>query len=57
MALNPGANQYTCPAYSVKVYFIVAMVAGNITTAVKRGRRAGPMSGLLPLDVNGHHKQ
>ena len=41
MALNPGANQYTGPAFSAKACF---MVAGDITTSVKKG---GPMSGLL----------
>ena len=40
LALNPGANQYT----GATVCF---MVVGNITTTVKKGRRAGPMSGLF----------
>ena len=44
MALNPGANQYTGPTFSAKACFIVA---GDITTSVNKGRRAGPMSGLL----------
>ena len=34
MALNPGANQYTGPAFSAKACF---MVAGNITTGVNKG--------------------
>ena len=46
-----GANQYTCPTCRAKVCFIVATGAGDITTTVNRGRLAGPMSGLLPLDV------
>ena len=45
MALNPGANQYTCPTYSTKVSFMAATVAGDITTSVNKGRRAGPMRG------------
>ena len=44
MTLNPGANQYTGPAYSNKVCF---MAVGNIITTVIKGRRAGPMSGLF----------
>ena len=44
MALNPGANQYTGPAFSIKACF---MVAGAITTSVNKGRWAVPMSGLL----------
>ena len=44
MALNLGANQYTGPTFSAKACFIVA---GDITTSVNKGRRAGPMSGLL----------
>ena len=44
MALNPGANQYTGPAFSAKACF---MVDGNITTSVNKARWAGPMSGLL----------
>ena len=44
MVLNPGANQYTGPAFSAKDCF---MVADNITTSVNKGRRAGPMSSLL----------
>ena len=31
MALNPGANQYTGPAFSTKACFLVA---GDITTSV-----------------------
>ena len=50
LALNAGANQYTCPAYSTKKCFIAA-VAGNITTTENIGWRAGPMSSLLLLDV------
>ena len=44
MALNPGANQYNGSAFSAKAGFVVA---GNITTSVTNGRRAGPMSGLI----------
>ena len=51
MALNIGANQYSCPTYSAKVCFIAATATGDITTTVNRGRLAGPMSGLLVLDV------
>ena len=51
LALNLGVNLYTCPTYSAKVCFIVATVAGNITTSVNTGRQAGPMSGVLLLDV------
>ena len=47
--MNVGANQYTCPTYSVKKCF--SATPGNITTTVNRGRRAGPMSRLLFLDV------
>ena len=50
MVLNPGANQYTCPAYSAKVCF---MAAGDITTSVYKGRQARAMGGLLLLDVYG----
>ena len=39
------------PAYSAKVCFIAAAVAGDITTTVNRGRQARPMSNLLLLDV------
>ena len=46
MALNPGANQYTHPAFSAKVCLMLAAVAGGITTSVNKGRQAGPMSGL-----------
>ena len=51
LALNVGANQYTCPTYSTKKCFIVAAAAGDITTTVNRGKWAGPMSSLLLLDV------
>ena len=51
LALNPGANQYTSPAYSAKKCFIVAAAAGNITTTVNKGRQSKPMSSLLLLDV------
>ena len=44
MALNPGANQYNGSAFSAKAGFVVA---GNKTTSVTNGRRAGPMSGLI----------
>ena len=44
MALNPGANQYTGPAFRATASF---MVSGDTTTSVNKGRRAGPMSGLL----------
>ena len=50
-----GANQYTCPAYSAKKYFIVAAVAGDIITTVDKGRWARPMSSLPCLDVNGRY--
>ena len=53
--LNPGANQYTGPACGAKKCFIVAAVAGDITTTVNKGRRAGPMSSLLLLDVGGYY--
>ena len=53
LVLNPGANQYTGPTCGAKKCFIVAAVAGNITTSVNKGRRTGPMSSLLLLDVNG----
>ena len=53
LALNPGANQYTCPTYSTKVCFMAATAAGNITTSVSKGRQARPMSSLLPLDAMG----
>ena len=43
-ALNLRANQYTGPKFSTKACF---MVAGDITTSVNKGRRAGPMSDLL----------
>ena len=51
MVLNTGATQYTCPTYSTKVCFIVATVAGNITTSVNKGIWDGSMNGLLLLDV------
>ena len=44
MALNPGANQYTGPTFSAKACF---MEAGNVTSSVNKGRRAGPMSSLF----------
>ena len=53
LALNPGANQCTGPACGAKKCFIVAAVAGNITTTVNKGRQAGPMSSLLLLNVYG----
>ena len=46
-----GANQYTGPACGAKKCFIVAAAAGDITTTINKGRRAGPMSSLLLLDV------
>ena len=39
-----GGKRYTGPAYITKACF---KVAGDITTAVNKGRRARPMSGLL----------
>ena len=51
LALYPGANQYTGPACGAKKCFIVAAAAGDITTTINKGRRAGPMSSLLLLDV------
>ena len=48
-----GANQYTGPAHGTKKCFIAAAAAGDITTTVNKGRRAGPMSSLLLLDVYG----
>ena len=53
MALNPGTNQYSGPACGAKKCFIEAGEAGDITTTVNKGRRAGPMSSLLLLDVYG----
>ena len=44
MALNTGANQFTDPTFSAKACFIVA---GDLTTIVNKGKRAGPMSGLI----------
>ena len=44
MALNPGPDQYTGPAFSAKACF---MVAGDITNTVNKGNWAGPMSSLL----------
>ena len=41
MALNPGANQYTGPAFSTKACFLVA---GDITTSVNKGRQAGDIT-------------
>ena len=55
LALYPGANQYTGPACGAKKCFIVAAAAGDITTTINKGRRAGPMSSLLLLDVYGYH--
>ena len=48
-------NQCTHAAYSAKVYLMVAMVAGNITTSVNKGRQARPMGDLLLLYVYGSH--
>ena len=48
MAVNAGANQYTGPAHSTKVCF---MVVGNITTTVSKGRQAGSISSLCIWDV------
>ena len=53
LVLNLGANQYTDTACGAKKCFVVAAVAGNITTTVNKGRQAGPMSSLLFLDVFG----
>ena len=47
LALSPGANQYTGPACGAKKCYIAAAAAGDITTTVKKGRGAGPMSSLL----------
>ena len=46
MALNPGANQYTGPAYSGKACF---MVSGDITTTNNKGQvgRANEWSSYL----------
>ena len=41
MVLNPGANQYTCPAHSKKGCF---MVVGDITTTVNKGTWDGQMT-------------
>ena len=46
MALNTGANQFTDPTFSAKACFIVA---GDLTTIVNKGKRAGPMSGLINM--------
>ena len=51
LALDPGANQYSGPTYGAKKCFIVAAVAGDITTTVNKGRQAGPVSSLLFIDV------
>ena len=51
MALNLGANQYTGPACGTKKCFTAAAAAGDITTTLNKGRRAGPMSSLFLLDV------
>ena len=51
--LNQGANQYTGPSCGTKKCFIAAAAAGDITSTVNKGRRAGPMSSLLILDVYG----
>ena len=48
-----GANQYTGPACGAKKCLIAAAAAGDITISVNKGRRAGPMSSLLLLDVYG----
>ena len=53
LALNPGANQYTCLIYSAKKCLIAAAAAGDITTTVNRGRQPRPMSNLRLLDVYG----
>ena len=45
LALQVGANQFTGPAYSAKVCY---MVVGDITTTVNKGRQYGPMSELFP---------
>ena len=47
LVLNAGANQNIDPAYSSKVCFMVATMAGNITATVNKDSRARPMSGLL----------
>ena len=39
-----GGKSIHCPAFSAEACF---MVAGDIITSVNKGRRAGPMSGLL----------
>ena len=46
-----GANQYIGPIYTSEVCFMAATAAGIITTSVNKGRRTGPMNGLLLLDV------
>ena len=51
--LNQGANQYTGPSCGTKKCFIAAAAAGDITSTVNKGRRAGPMGSLLLLDVYG----
>ena len=56
LALNPGANQYTGPACGTKKCFIAAAAAGDISTTINKGRRAGPMSSLLFLDVYDYTK-
>ena len=48
LALYLGANPYTGPACGANKCFIAA---GYITTTINQGRRAGPMSSLLLLDV------
>ena len=56
MALNPGANQYTGPAFGAKAFFVVAgnkllvswsSLDKELHASVNKGRWAGPMSGLL----------
>ena len=51
--LNAGGNQYTCLVYGAKKCFKAAAAAGDIITAVNKGRWAGPMSSLLLLYVYG----
>ena len=48
-----GVNQYTGPSCGTQKCFIADAAAGDITTTVNKGKRAGPMSSLLLLDVYG----
>ena len=48
MALNPGANQYTGPAFSAKACFLVAV---NTTTSVSKGREANEWSTYLEVNA------